>query len=139
MPVTTVVVPVDEPMVASEGALLLHVPPGVALLNVVAYPTQTRGEPRIGDGDVFTVTLVILPHPVDSEYVTEEIPADTPVTTPVEDTVNIEDPVDQVPPAGVDVSVVVAPWQTRTVPIIADGNGSTVTTAVDIQPVPGSE
>ena len=37
MPVTT---PVDEPIVATDVLLLLHVPPVVVLLSVVVVPTQ---------------------------------------------------------------------------------------------------
>ena len=41
----------------------------------------------------------------------------------------------QAPPPGAELSVVVSPIHTTAAPLIADGNGLTVTMAVAIQPV----
>ncbi len=59
-PVTT---PVDDPTVATEGVLLVHVPLGVACESVVVEPTQVVSEPVIGPGVVTTFTVVILAQP----------------------------------------------------------------------------
>lgn len=53
MPVTT---PVAESIVAFEGLLLIHVPPGVAWLSVVVAPTHTLRVPVIAAVAAFTVT-----------------------------------------------------------------------------------
>ena len=62
-PVTT---PVDEPIVATAGVLLLQVPPVVLLVNVVIAPIQVVSVPVIGEDIAeFTVTTFVadaLPH-----------------------------------------------------------------------------
>ncbi len=66
------------------------------------------------------------------------MPADTPVTTPPLVTVAmLVLPLLHTPPVPA-VSVVVPPGQTDAVPVIAAGNGCTVTVVVDLQ-VPPSE
>lgn len=60
------------------------------------------------------------------------IPPTTPVvafTVPIEGLLLLH-----VPPAGVDVSVVVAPRHAMLIPVIAVGVGVTVTTAIELQP-----
>ena len=61
MPVTT---PVEDPMVATPVALLLHVPPEVVLVNVVVKPTHTLVVPAIAAGFGLTVKLVTAIQPV---------------------------------------------------------------------------
>ena len=51
-PVTT---PVPEPTVATEGVLLIHVPPVEVVANVVDEPLQTLVAPVIGFGETFIV------------------------------------------------------------------------------------
>ena len=51
--------PVAEPILAIPEALLLHVPPVVASLNVVVSPEQTLRVPSIAVGDGFTVTTAV--------------------------------------------------------------------------------
>lgn len=60
IPVTT---PVLELTVATDVLPLLHVPPLVALLNVVVNPTQVLAMPVLAPGPVLTVTTVVLGHP----------------------------------------------------------------------------
>ena len=60
-PVTT---PVEEPIVAVPVALLPHVPPVGVSLNVVVAPEHSTIVPVIGTGNVFTVTIVVVIHPV---------------------------------------------------------------------------
>jgi hypothetical protein len=65
MPVTT---PPLVVTVAIAVLLLLHVPPGVALANVVAPPIQTASVPVIGVVStkltVSVLVAVAVPHPV---------------------------------------------------------------------------
>jgi hypothetical protein len=56
MPVT---IPVEEPIVATGGVPLLHVPPDELSPNVAIAPAQTVGSPVIPDGNGFTVTVVV--------------------------------------------------------------------------------
>jgi hypothetical protein len=51
-------------IVATPVVALLQVPPGVASLNVVVEPTQTIVVPVIAAGSGFTVTVVVMEHPV---------------------------------------------------------------------------
>lgn len=58
--------PVTDPIVAMPVALLLHVPPGTVLLNIVVEPIQAlkpAGVEVIVDGMALTVTVVIAIHP----------------------------------------------------------------------------
>jgi hypothetical protein len=61
-----------------------------------------------------------------------DVPPATPVTTPVVDTTVaiVVVPLVQVPPLVASVNVVVSPWQTLVVPLMAVGSGFTVTTKV---------
>jgi hypothetical protein len=88
-------------------------------------------------GKVFTVTVAVIWQPVDNVYVTTQVPADTPVTTPdAGSIVSIEaQALLQPPPAGVLLNVVVSPTHTPNEPEMADGSGFTVMPAVMIQPV----
>ena len=68
-----------------------------------------------------------------------DVPADTPVTIPVEPIVATAVlPLAQAPPVDASLNEVVAPWHTAAVPDIAAGNPLTVTIVVARQPV-GSE
>jgi hypothetical protein len=57
-PLTPVTIPLNIPIVATPGLLLLHVPPGV-LVSVVVVPTQTVATPEIAVGAVLTVTTAV--------------------------------------------------------------------------------
>jgi hypothetical protein len=50
-------------MEAMEVMVLLHVPPGVASVNVSVCPIHTVGLPEIDDGRPETVTVVMAMHP----------------------------------------------------------------------------
>jgi hypothetical protein len=56
-------IPVPEPTVATVMLLLLHVPPDVILLSVVAAPAQMAIVPVIAATDGFTETVTV-PVPV---------------------------------------------------------------------------
>ena len=58
-PETPVTTPDAEPIVATEGLLLVHVPPVDVLLKVVVDPAHTTATPEIVDGKEFIVTTVV--------------------------------------------------------------------------------
>ena len=64
------------------------------------------------------------------------VPTTLPVITPVSASTGAIDGLEllHVPPAGVDVNVVVAPRQAMLIPVIEVGVGVTVTTATELQP-----
>ena len=65
MPVTT---PVPDPIDAISALLLVHIPPGVASVSVIAVPTHTTVVgPVMGDGSAVTVTVFVTLHPAPAE------------------------------------------------------------------------
>ena len=54
--------PDDDPIVATAVLLLLHVPPGVAFVNVVDDPAQSELRPDMPDSG-FTVTVIVVTQP----------------------------------------------------------------------------
>ena len=124
-------------MVAMVVVPLVHVPPPVASLKVVARPAQTLAVPVIDDGKGFTVTTFEATQPVARVYVIADVPDATPVITPVEEPMVaiVVTPLVHVPPPVASLRVVVKPAQTVAIPVIDDGNGLTVTITVAKQPV----
>jgi hypothetical protein len=61
---TPVTMPVELPTDATDGLLLLHIPPAGALANVMVEPIQTEEGPEIGIGSIggssTVITLVVL-------------------------------------------------------------------------------
>lgn len=136
---TPVTIP-DVPTVATAVLLLVQVPPGVPLFNVVVKPVHTEGVPVLGTskGRGFTVTSSVVLHPVPGRaYVMFVVPAAIPVTTPKGSILPVPGELLVHVPPPASVSVVVAPTQTVGVPEIADGAGSTVTATVVAQLVTG--
>ncbi len=133
-PLTT---PVDD-TVPITGLLLLQVPPGVALLNVVVCPTHTLVPPVITAGSAFTENTAVLRQPVESVYVILAVPAVPVVIVPVLEPIAAVPgaSLNHVPPAGSALSVTEVPWQVLSVEPIAPGNAFTVATAVTLQPEP---
>jgi hypothetical protein len=80
-PVTTPV----ELMVATPVLLLLHVPPGVISDKLVVRPTQTLSVPVIAAGFGLTVMITVAIQPTGDVAVMVTVPAETPVTTPVDE------------------------------------------------------
>jgi hypothetical protein len=111
-----VVVPGDKPKtipvvaltVATTTLVLLQVPPGVAFPSVVVAPVQTESVPVMGpDVAVFTVMILVvelLPHALVTVYEMVTVPAVTPVTRPVDETVALLLSAVQVPPGTLLVS-----------------------------------
>ena len=135
---TPVTIPVAISIYAMAVLLLLHNPPP-ASVKVVVAPTHTWALPEIAGGNGLTVTIVVAIHPVGNKKVMIVVPGDMAVTTPVaEPTVaTVGDPELQVPPPPSD-NVVVWPGHTKVIPVIAPGNGSTVTVVVAEQTIPGA-
>jgi len=50
-------IPVSEPTVATDVALLVHTPPGTLFVSVSNAPTHTPEEPVITPGAAVTVTV----------------------------------------------------------------------------------
>lgn len=55
--VTPVTIPVSDPMVATDGEPLVHVPPGVALVSVIVFPWHTLVGPAMATGGARTVKV----------------------------------------------------------------------------------
>lgn len=55
-----VTIPVLEPTIAAATLLLVHTPPVVVLLKVVAAPTHKEGKPVLADGDTTVITDVAM-------------------------------------------------------------------------------
>jgi hypothetical protein len=93
--------------------------------------------PVIGPGDTLTVTVLVIAQPVGSVYVINVVPVVTPVTTPDELPMVATAVVvlTQIPPDGLEVSVMDAVTQTAEGPVIAVGRGFTVTCFVTKHPV----
>jgi hypothetical protein len=62
-PAIPVTAPVEEEIFATEGLLLLHVPPLVVLVNVAVAPTQMLAAPIIESGRELTVTIAVAEQP----------------------------------------------------------------------------
>jgi len=122
--VTPVTIPVEGPTVATTGVPLVQVPPVVVLVHVATEPIHIGVVPAIVCGiGAITVTVceAVLTHPPTvTEYVITEVPADTPVTTPVmPSAVAIAGvPLVHVPPVVVLVHVAIDPTHIGVVPDI---------------------
>ena len=65
MPVETpVIIPVDEPMVATAGVPLSHVPPPEASVSVMLAPAHNAGGPEMPAGNWFMVMTLVTEQPV---------------------------------------------------------------------------
>lgn len=107
--------PVVAPTVATDVLLLVHVPPGVVLVNVVVAPMQTVDEPGvIADGKAATITVLVTVHPA-TVYDMTAVPTATPETTPEPLTDAIETlPLLHEPPAVPLENVMLLPTQILT-------------------------
>ena len=131
--------PSDVPPVDVVYQLML-LPVEVAFRLDVAFTHSVDGvavtDPGADGADVTpTVVVTVLEHPVPGlvyEYVINEAPDVMPVTSPeVKSMVATEgDPLVQVPPVVVLLSVVVRPMHTAGVPVIAGNAGSAFTVSV---------
>jgi hypothetical protein len=123
-------------MVATEVLLLDHVPPP-ASDREPTEPAHREEEPSIAEGAGFTVTALVIEHPLAVRVnVMLAVPAATPPTTPVDEPTVATDvlPLSQVPAPETSLRVIVSPGHTEPVPDIADGSAFTVSTLVMVQP-----
>ena len=111
----------EEPTVATEVLLLLHVPPVTRSLNEVVPPAATVVLPDIGEGAGLTVKVIVVTA-VPTIYVMVQVPAATPATIPVDEpTVAMEVLLLlQWPPAVESVNVLLLPAQTLAIPLIPE-------------------
>jgi len=133
-----VMAPAVASMVTVEGALDVQAPEGSVSVRVATAPTHTLGVPAMAAGCAFTVTTVVMKHPVFAVAVITAVPADTPVTTllaePIEATAELlldHDCSGDVASA----SVVVPPIHIDIVPVIGAGVGLTVALTERTQPL----
>ena len=63
-PATPVTIPEPDATVATEGLVLVHVPPVSTSVSVMVDPAQTGELPVIAGVDVFTVTTEVVKQPV---------------------------------------------------------------------------
>lgn len=117
---------------------LVHVPPDVMSVSVTVEPAHTLVGPPIAAGCGLTVTIAVVAHVVGDEYDMVAVPAETPVTTPVEEPTVATPvlPLLHVPNNVASSSVVVELTHTVIVPVMAAGSGLTDTTTERAQPVP---
>jgi hypothetical protein len=110
--------PVPATTVATDVLPLLQVPPLVILVRVVVEPEHIDADPRIADGDAFTVT-VILALPPGSVYEIIAVPAVKPETIPVPDptVATVLLLLLHTPPVVASASVADDPAQTKEVPV----------------------
>lgn len=132
MPLT---IPVDKPTEATEGVVLVQVPPETVLVSVVVVATHSEAVPPIADGVALTVTIAVREQP-ETVYDIVAVPAVMPETTPVPDITDATPglPDDHAPEGVASARVVVLPMQTERIPVIAAGTALTVTVAVVVQP-----
>lgn len=132
-------IPETDPVastVAIAGLIELHEPPGRSYNSVVAL-THTLAKPDIATGNGLTVTALVAVHPVFSVYDTTTTPAESPVSRPERGAIPMypATAVLQVPPRLASVRILFSPTQIPALPVIAAGNGFTVTGKVLKHPV----
>jgi hypothetical protein len=119
--VTGATIPVDDPIVATPVAELVHVPPLNKLVTVALLPGHVAKEPAIADGTGLTVTTVRAdnpPHGLAIESIIVVVPFKIPVTIPVvAPTVATPGLVLYHVPATLLEIIVVAPMHTTAVPV----------------------
>src|SRR5258708_7354492 len=120
---------IPEPMLTSAWAVLLlvHVPPGVASVSVVADPTHTFVTPPIPAGTGLTVRPEAFVQP-EQAFIPVTVPV--PLTKARDGSLLV-----QVPPGVASLNAVVAPGHTVSVPDMGSGEALTVTNATAAQPV----
>jgi hypothetical protein len=133
--------PSTEPAVAPTAATAEgapdQVPPGVLLVSVTDWPTQTVVLPPIAAGAAFTVTGNTLVQPLLIVYEIFAVPRVTGTTTPEVNITPATAPLLllHVPPAGELLSVEELPVQIDAEPAIALGDAFTENNIVAAQPV----
>ena len=140
------VIPVTRPekvsIVATGGVLLDHVPPFTVFDKVVVVPAHSCRIPLIGAGSGSTVITVVVIQVNGEVYVTVAVPVTPLVINPVLGPIVVAVATlagvhDQVPPEVASFKTIVAPpGHNVSVPVIATGNGLTVTVCMAGVPQP---
>jgi hypothetical protein len=131
MPLT---IPVD-PIVATPVFPLLHAPSDVTSARLVVAPGHTVNVPVIKEGSGLIVAILVVAQPVGNVKVITAVPPATPPTEPPAPIVATAVlPLLHVPLAS--LNEVVAPAHTEAIPLMAEGNGFTVTTVVVLHAAP---
>lgn len=130
-------IPAVRSIVATTVLSLFHEPPEVVLASVTDDCSQTCRVPVMPAGVAFTETSALVLQPVGSVYSTVAVPFNTPATMPVEAVIVATDGdrLLQEPPAVTLARLVVAPSQTTCVPVMAAGEGFTVSVADLLHPL----
>lgn len=132
---TPVTIPDNEPTVATAMVLPDHVPPP-ASESVSLASAHTLSEPDMLSGSGLTLTNTVAAQPEPIVYEICVVPANMPVSTPVEPMVATPGALLlQAPPEVPSVSETVLPAHNAAGPAMDDGDTCTVTAAVAIQPV----
>jgi hypothetical protein len=107
----------NEETVATDGALLNHVPLPDIVLRLAAFPVHMVAGPNIGKKE-FTVTVVVCVQPDAVVYAMIDVPAETPFTKPLPEPIVATGvlPLVQVPPPGEELNVEVLPRHKDVVP-----------------------
>ena len=61
---TAVTIPEAAPTEATDGVLVVHIPPGVEFVSVIVEPSHTDDGPVMGLGSGLTFTVTDLKQPV---------------------------------------------------------------------------
>ena len=133
---TPVIIPVIEPAVATATLLLVHTPLWMASDSTEIAPAHIVPAPIIAVGCVVTETIVVATHPDGSAYVIMVVPADNAETIPEEEP-TVPTAILlllHMPPVLVSLKAEVDPEQILVVPVIAPGNGFTVSEYIEKQP-----
>jgi hypothetical protein len=135
---TPLTIPEEEPTVATEVLELVHDPTPPELANVDGIPVHKDVVPVIAPGPALTTKVAVAKQPA-AVYVIVAVPTVVlAVTTPEASTDAIAGLLlDQVPPDVALLNVLVPLVQALNVPVIATGDGLTVTVtlALDVQPL----
>lgn len=109
-----VITPVAEPITATDGLLLTHVPPLKESVIVTEDPAHNANGPLMAGGIGLTVTVAVTKHPVTPlTYEIRAVPAAMPETMPeAELTDALTAYVLQVPPGEASESIVAEPSHT---------------------------
>ena len=123
------------PIVATEVAVLLQMPPLVASVSNVADPSHKEKLPSIAVGCVFTVTVAVAAQ-LPIVYDTVEVPVLILLAVTVPPVLIVATVVVTLlhtPPPVASVSVIELPWQMGVLPLMAAGKVVTVAICVATQ------
>jgi hypothetical protein len=121
---TPVTIPLNDPITATPGTVLIHVPPGTPSPNGNVAPTHTGNTPVIAVGVGLTDIVSATWQPPAAVYVMIVVPSMTPVTTPPPEVTVATDVLllNHVPPVTASPSDAVVPTHSAEAPLTRDGD-----------------